>query len=255
MDAGLKACWDEDWAKAQSVVKMGSAKLDEIDSDGWCMMHHAVWGGRKDLLEALLAAGASPRVKDKEGLTPGTLACAKERWELAQCVASQGRKLDEQDVDGWAMLHYAAAHGQESLTSMLLARGADASLSDRERLTPALAACAKDEWKTALLLSNHGASLGAQDEDGWSLAHYAVDKGQKELLSSLIQRGAPLDKLNADGMSPGALALSDPNNHWAVAELIDAGVQVDSKSLAQADLGVNGRTAEEPARAPRHFRG
>ena len=254
MDAGLKACWDGDWVKAKSVAQMGGSEINKIDHDGWCMMHHAVWCGQKDLLETLLAAGANARTQDKEGLTPGTLACAKEQWELARCVASQSRKLDEQDVDGWTMLHYAAAHGEESLTSLLLARGSDATLSDRERLTPALAACAKAQWGTALLLSHHGASLGAQDEDGWSMAHYAVHFGQQELLSSLIQRGAPLDKLDADGMSPGALALADPKNHWALAELISAGVKVDAKALAQAGLGANGRAAE-PARAPRHFRG
>ena len=253
MNAGLQACWVENWSEAMSVVKMSGSKLDGVDGEGWCMMHHAVWHERKDLLLALLNAGANPEIKDSEDLTPGTLACVKGRWALAQSVAAAGRKLDAQDKDGWTMLHYAAAHGQEALASALLANGADASLVDAERLTPGLAACAKEQWGTALLLANHGAALGAQDEDGSAMLHYAVDSGQRELLASLIRGEAPLGSRDAKGLTPVDVALGTQAGRWALPELIRAGARVDAPELARAGLGSDG--AVQATQAPRRLRG
>ena len=68
-----------------------------------------------------------------------------------------------------------------------------------------------------MILANHGAALGAQDEDGWSVAHYAADTGRKELLASAIRGGAPMDVANADGDTAASLAAAELGSEAATA--------------------------------------
>ena len=73
-------------------------------------------------------------------------------------------------------------------------------------------------------LVEHGVSVDATDEDGWTAAMFAVGGGHVEVLGELIRRGANIEARNKDGET--ALHLATIKMHLECARaLLAAGVR------------------------------
>ena len=124
----------------------------------------------------------------------------QQRWKLvvARMLFETGADVSAQDKDGWTPLHLASREGQLEVAHILIERGVDVSAQDKNGQTPlhlvsqkghsevgrtlfgnvnALRpASQRGKLEVARMLIEHGADVSAQDEDGWTPLHLALQE-------------------------------------------------------------------------------
>jgi ankyrin repeat protein len=117
----------------------------------------------------------------------------------------------------------AAATGDVAVMHLLLAKGADPSLTTDDGTTPLMAAAgvsrtadrSKGEEADALgamkLIVGLGADVKAANKNGLTAMHGAAYNGANTLVEFLAERGAEVDVMDEFGETPLSIAAGDPN--------------------------------------------
>ncbi|KAK7231091.1 hypothetical protein SO694_00076162 [Aureococcus anophagefferens] len=136
-----------DLGRLRAVLAWG-CDVDGSDDDGppegeerWTALFYAVRGGRLDLVDALLDAGAS---------------------------------VDRADLDGWTALQIAAEAGRLGCLRRLLQAGAAPDREDMDALTPLMYAAMGGHTAVCDALLDAGAHPNAVDDRGWAPLSYAA---------------------------------------------------------------------------------
>jgi ankyrin repeat protein len=130
-----------------------------------------------DLIRArdLLAKGANPNARDREGRPPLVSAILGNSVALVGLLLESKADANATDPHGWAPLHFAAEEVLPQMASLLLAKNADPNLRDEAGNTPL-----------------HRAVFSA--------------RGRDEVVRLLRKAGARDDVKNKAGETPRALA-------------------------------------------------
>jgi NAD-dependent SIR2 family protein deacetylase/ankyrin repeat protein len=116
-----------------------------------------------------------------------------------QCVNAQKR-------DGYTPLHIAAFHGNEALTKLLLANGAELNLRSRFGTTPLHIACLKGHTKIVRILLDAGADHSAEDNDGLTPLHtacsYSCKTNRQSVVEALLRSGADVNCTDTSNCAP-----------------------------------------------------
>jgi hypothetical protein len=185
----------------------------------------AVKAGDLAKVRALLVSGASPKVKDADGMTP---------------------------------LHYAAFRGDVEMGQALLAAGAEVDAADSIGMTPLHAAAFDGRDKFAALLLSKGAAANARDRAGMTPLHYAAANGREAAVRLLLAKGADPRALDGQGKRPGDLAAAQ--KHPNLAALLEPPAEAprpvakEGRRYTDEDIqGMGGGFSEEddyPCRTP-----
>lgn len=134
------------------------------------------------------------------------------------------------NVDGGSALTLAAVKGHADIAQMLIAKGADVYVRNKEGLTPLMGAIIgerKGSVSLVSLLLDRGADVNATTATmarGHAITplFIAIQKGDKDLVQFLITRGANVNQKgnNGDEMSP--LAWAQLNKQQDIANLLAA---------------------------------
>lgn len=180
----LQASKNGDHMDAEILLGEG-AEVDWIGSEGKTALHLAAQYGHKRLVQLLLDHGA-----DIE----------------AHCEPF-GTPLMIQHRAGNTPLHWAAAGDdtsgrQESVTRLLLERGANINARSLRLRTPLQAAVmytrtGNDATATIRTLLDKGALVNAFDTEGWTPLHEAAHYGKSDIAQILLNHGA-----NVEGRPP-----------------------------------------------------
>ena len=191
-----------------------------------------------DLIRLLLARGANPDAQ------------LKLRPPYRNAVFDRG--ADGTLVMGATPLMRAATGGDIEATKLLLAAGARVDLPNEDGVTPLMAAVSasgtrarnKTEEQTVQiveLLHAAGASINTASSRGMTAAHSAAFRGWNKVLEALASRGADLDALEGDRLSPldyalgrsrvGFLQTKPPVRTETAALLRELGAKVDHPNL------------------------
>jgi ankyrin repeat protein len=135
-----------------------------------------------------------------------------------------GGDVNLTDNDGMTPLHFAAFKGHKEIVKVLIAEGADVSVS-HDGYTPLHAAGNKE---IAELLIAKGADVKAKEVDGETSLHYAASEGHKEVAELLIANGADVNVTRDDGGTPLYHAARWGHKN-TTALLIAAGADVNAK--------------------------
>lgn len=111
-----------DVAAVRLCLAAGSGvAVDEVGvgSDRWTALMLAAKGGHSDVVDALLAAGASVHVTDASGRTPCMLAAMRSA-ECVRALVRHGSDVNAADKDGWTALWYAVASWRAECVEALL---------------------------------------------------------------------------------------------------------------------------------------
>lgn len=142
-----KAVCEMDLAVVQSELTSRAQDFQKQDDKGYTAMHSACAlcmtdpqnsSIATDLVRALIAAGADPSARDKEGNTPLHWAARAGDVGTAELLLLRGCPGDSENDRGETALHWAMRAGRigMSVVSMLLENGAKASVWNKEFKRP-----------------------------------------------------------------------------------------------------------------------
>ncbi len=178
-------------------------------------LHAAVELGHRRLVRLLLDSGAAVNPTDRLGRTPAVRAMQKNQMGIVKTLVAAGAQINlhlaaylgdvattkrhieagadvnpRDDLD-YTPLHYAARRGQAEVAKLLIANGADVEAIDKYGYAPLHLAINHVEVMRVLL--DHGAHLNAGDWSGETTLEKAIVRGDKEVVSLLLARGADID--------------------------------------------------------------
>lgn len=183
--------------------------VQDRDRDaGWWIpfpaLHWAAWKGYEGLARLLLDKGFDANLRTTfQGKTALHFAALKGHEAIIRLLLDKGAKADIQDISyGISPLHIAALEGHEAVVRLLLDRGADVSIGDHAGRTALVwaaryASLDKEVAGVFRLLLERGADVDIREREcGGTSLHWAVEKGRREVVKLLLEKGASLTALS-----------------------------------------------------------
>ncbi|XP_077629177.1 ankyrin repeat domain-containing protein 55 [Crocuta crocuta] len=219
------------------LLKMG-ANINMQDAYGRTSLCLATYLGWLEGCVSLLRNGAKHNIPDKNGRLPLHAATAEPDVRLLTVLVQQSNlsEINHQDNEGMTPLHWAAFHNRPQHTQMLLKKGADPTLVDKDFKTALhWAVQSGNRILCSIILSHHqGPSIiNYDDESGKTCVHIAAAAGFSDIINELARvPECNLQALDMDDRTP---------LHWAAA----AGKADCVQSLLELGMDSNLRDTKE----------
>src|SRR5688572_9665567 len=157
----------------------------------------AVSHGQIEKVKSLLAAGANPNSRGKDGMTP-------------LMFASQPKRTPIGKMDG---AYTVTAKGRPELVKLLLSRGAKLEATDKHGRTALIIAASEGMLEVARVLVNSGANVNAKDQvlKATPLLWASINK-YTPMIKFLMEKGADVNARNGGGVSLLLIAASLRND-------------------------------------------
>ena len=250
------------------------------EPDGTTALHWAVRADSFDIAQILLKAGARAGAANRYGVTPLALAATNGNAPMIDLLVRSGANPSTASPEGETVLMTAAYAGSVEALRVLVRHGADVNAREGWLGETALMWAASENHADAVrVLVEAGAEVDARSgqpvwpklvyprlglsnrtdlpRGGWTALMYAARDGAGDGVRGLLDAGASLDVVDADGATPLALAII--NAHYDIATyLLDKGANpniADSTGMAPLYAAVdmntlppmNGRPAPVPS--------
>ena len=217
----------------QLVVEHG-ADLSAKGEHNRDALMYAVSGGHQVLVRVLIK-DFHFSANRSDGRTPLHQACFKGHTDLVrQLVVEHGADVGARDNDNWDALMYAVAGGHQELVRALIKEfhfNANMSRNSNGR-TPLHQACIKGHTDLVReLVVEHGADLGAKDNDNWDALMYAVAGGHTEIVKILMNDfGFRVNAIQGlKGETPLLVACKNGHTYLVIELVYEYGAEVDAK--------------------------
>jgi len=188
---------------------------------------HAAWAGKEGVIRDAIQANENLILSESTGRTGLHLAVWNGHRNTAKLLLEHAPTLlDQQDVEGWTALHYAAWNVDWSVLLLLLDSGSSLSISDRRGWTP-LHIAANRGTSTHYLLER-GADPMARDLKGSTPLHRAAKYDHFSCCNDLIKAGASVSARDHSGKTPLHRAAASPGENYSILPLIEKGSDVNA---------------------------
>ena len=178
----------------RAILERDAAAAHARADGGESPLLTALYHGRRDLAEMLLAHGRRPDAFEAAALGHADT--------LRAALDAEPSAVTRFSGDGWTLLHLAAFFGHVDAMRLLLERGADARAVSVNgmRNTPLHAGLAGPMGMDgARLLLDAGADVNARQHGGYVPLHAAANRGAVDLVDLLLDRGADPGAAAEDG--------------------------------------------------------
>ncbi|XP_045421629.1 ankyrin repeat domain-containing protein 55 [Lemur catta] len=219
------------------LLKMG-ANINTQDAYGRTSLCLATYLGWLEGCVSLLRNGAKHNIPDKNGRLPLHAATPEPDVRLLTVLLQQSSlsEVNHQDSEGMTPLHWAAFHNQPQHAQVLLKKGADPTLVDKDFKTALhWAVQSGNRILCSVILSHHqGPSIiNYDDESGKTCVHIAAAAGFSDIINELARvPECNLQALDVNDRTP---------LHWAAA----AGKEECVQSLLELGMDSNLRDINE----------
>ncbi|XP_077792019.1 LOW QUALITY PROTEIN: ankyrin repeat domain-containing protein 55 [Podarcis muralis] len=173
------------------LLKMG-ANINTQDACGRTSLSLATYLGWLEGCVSLLRNGAKQNIPDKNGRLPLHAATADPNVRLLSVLLQQSdlSEINHQDNEGMTSLHWAAFHNRPQHTQILLHKGADPVLVDKDFKTALHWAVQSGNRILCSIILSHrqGPSIiNYDDENGKTCLHIAAAAGYSDIISELAR--------------------------------------------------------------------
>ncbi|XP_046548455.1 ankyrin-3-like [Haliotis rubra] len=190
------------------LVKQG-ADLSVVDEDGDNILHVACRGGNVKIVNYILMQNiVDINSKDDEEMTPVMLAASHGKREVFDILVIKGADLSVVDKDGDNILHVACRGGNVKIVNYILMQNiVDINSKDDEEMTPVMLAAYHGKREVFGILVKQGADLSVVDEDGDNILHVACRGGNVKIVNYiLMQNIVDINSIDDKEMTPVMLA-------------------------------------------------
>jgi ankyrin repeat protein len=200
-----------DFERVKALVSTNPALVDAKDGAGLSAILTAVYNGRKEIANLIVARGATLTLFES---------CAAGEFDRVERMLADGAAVTAYSDDGWTPLHLASFFGHPKVAELLLAHGADvtARSTNPNGNTPLHAALAGNHKMVAGILIGQGADVNAADAAGWRPLHLAAAGNSIDAIKALIAQGADVSVTNNEGVTP--LSIANSRGHLEAAALL-----------------------------------
>lgn len=157
-------------------------------------------------VKRLLAEGANPNSKDKNGRTPLMEAASGGYTDTVRALLHAGADVNATDMVGWTALFWAAFSRRTDTLRALVIKGADVNARDYEGRTTLFWAASSGYTDIVHVLLEKGAYVNARDGHGWTALMTAADLGHPDTVRALLDKGADVHVHGKDGSTAQSLA-------------------------------------------------
>jgi ankyrin repeat protein len=136
----------------EMLLKLG-VNPNAVDANGDYPLDLAAQKGDSQIVQSLLSRGAAVNFRNKTGSFPIHTAALNGYTEVVKLLLDQAAEIDCQVSEtGETPPFYAASFGRTKTVELLLARGANKNIANKDGITPLAAARKADQQDTANLL-------------------------------------------------------------------------------------------------------
>jgi len=206
-------------------------------ADGTTALHWAVYQNDDAMVADLLAAGAGVNATNDYGVAPLSLACTNRNAPVVTKLLAAGADPNAASQTGETALMTCAYSGSAEAVRSLVQRGADVNRRENlEQQTALMWAASQGHGDVVGILLSAGADLKARtrvrehfvcyttqcgntgfsrkiddaqariSRGGYAALHFAARQGDVESARLLVDAGAPIEEVAADGYTPLLLA-------------------------------------------------
>uniref|UniRef100_A0A3B5BFZ6 Euchromatic histone lysine methyltransferase 1 n=1 Tax=Stegastes partitus TaxID=144197 RepID=A0A3B5BFZ6_9TELE len=166
-------------------------------------LHAAAEGGHKDICHMLVQAGANLDMCDEDQRTPLMEACENNHMEVVLYLLRAGASASHKDVEGFTCLHLAAKSGHYKIVEHLLCTGLiNINCQDDGGWTAMIWATEYKHADQVKLLLSKGADISIRDKEENICLHWAAFSGSVEIAELLLNAHCSLQAVNIHGDSP-----------------------------------------------------
>lgn len=196
------------------LIREGKAEIDVFDARNQTPMHYAVNNKKLEIVKLLLKLGAdvnSARIgQNSMKLSPVHIAVSNTNYDerdlcldILKClINTPNSEVNLQDYENKTPLHY--AERLKTIEVLLTREDIDPLVKDDSGKTPF--DYAKPEIKKALMSNKYGSEKN-------SLLHLAAQRGEIELVDTILKEEIDIDIVNNKGLSPIYLAAEKGHLH------------------------------------------
>lgn len=165
--------------------------LNERDEMGWTPLFHAVHRDNYDLLSALLAAGADPKVTTPKGTSPVLFAAGRGHPQGLRLLLQHGADPDYVPGKNLSALLEAVRMQRADCVQILLEGGADPNIAENvDGANPLHSAAFRGYADSVELLLKAKADPNAKIYRGHTPLHLAAIRGHADIARMLLKYGA-----------------------------------------------------------------
>ena len=185
----------------------------------------AVASKNSQIVDALLAAGASADMRDRENRTLLMRAVLSGDIGTAEVIVKHSPQVDALDSSGRTAWFYAAELGSEVFSTMFQRLKSDPTVVDSKGTPLLVTAVRGGSFAIVRALVEAGAPVSRADSQGNTPLIVAAESGNRLMMELLLQRGASLNERNRAGKGPRDLATGEARG-------VIARARTDSQSVS-----------------------
>lgn len=200
--------------------------------------------GQKEIVAVALEQGMDPNVISPSGMTAAMSAAAGGHHEILDLLVAKGADLLINDKDGDNTMSYAIARHRPETVRYLIDHGVSPNIPINKDLSPLLVSVVRGEDEIAEILLEKGADTSFTHAGATPLL-LAVERGDIEMITRLLRYNAPVNATDKKGITP-LMAAAAQGSEASADLLLKAGAD---KTLRDK----NGHTAADWAQGSGHL--
>ena len=189
-----------------SVVKVlleNQAEIDKQDTEGHSALIKALYRSHLPIADALLLAGSSLEILDRAGYHPLGFFTKLNQISAVSWLIKGKVKIDAQSSSSWTALLEAAGTGHYLILRLLIDSGACMEIRDSGNGYTALqVAVQRGDIDQVSDLLEAGANPNTINKEGWTPLAEASFRGRIEILEMLLDKGVFIDTRDDDNRTP-----------------------------------------------------